>query len=253
MSIFFSVNNFVLVLPNFQLLFCPIYLQVGTDFDPKERVFRNFARLIGPSDNPCVFLQWTPGEQYFITLTWIDPVDHIAGSFDTTVDKDREETHHSPPFVHPLRPGRWTVKMLYQWMVVAEVHFLVVPLALYDHKPLEAHQSVSFNTGPANNNYVNKDFSSMKSLFQLSDSTQLVKEANKKAQVEGDKLHAWVDDWMEQFWSVLGFCVTSPTKSSTETRTGCLGFKLCEKQPWSTYYPDPKSELGPVKANGRIR
>ncbi|XP_072022248.1 xylosyltransferase 1-like isoform X1 [Amphiura filiformis] len=226
--------------------------QVGTEFDPKERVFRNFARIMGPEDEPCVFLRWSTGEQYFITLTWIDPTDHIAGSFDTTVDRDREETHHTPPFTKPLRPGRWTVKMLYQWMVVAEVHFLVVPLALKDLKPISIEDSELLNSGPANNNYVNKDFSSMKTLFQLADSSQLIKDADKKASNKGEHLHAWIDDWVEQFWSVLGFCVTSPKKAS-ESRTGCSSFKLCETQAWSTYYHDAKSELGPVKPDGRIR
>ncbi len=207
---------------------------------------------MGPEDDPCVFISWLQGEQYFVTLTWIDPTDHIAGSFDTTVDRDREETHHTPPFNKPLRPGRWTVKMLYQWMVVAEVHCLVVPMALKNHKSISLEDSVLLNSGPPDNNYVNKDFSSMKSLFQLSDSSQLIKDANKKANSKGEHLHAWIDDWVEQFWSVLGFCVTSPKKAD-ESRTGCSSFKLCETQPWSTYYPDPKSELGPVKPDGRIR
>lgn len=217
---------------------------------------------MGPEDEPTVFMRWTSGEQYFVTLTWIDPADHIAGSFDTTVERDREETHHTPPFIKPLRPGRWTVKMLYQWMVIAEVHFLITPVALNkNHKPISEEDSAKINSGPPDNNYVNKDFSSMKSLFMLGDSKEMVEMTNTKARSRGDQLHGWVDEYVEQFWSVLGFCVASPTTGnapadnagSSNSRTGCTGFKRCETQSWSTYYPDPKTELGPTKADGRIR
>ncbi|XP_038065057.1 xylosyltransferase 1-like isoform X2 [Patiria miniata] len=224
--------------------------QVGTQYDLKERVLRNFANIMGPEDSPIVFIKWKPGEQVQVTISWIDPTNHIAASFDTTVDHDKEETHHSPPFKKPLRPGKWYVKLLYQWMVVAEVEFLIVPQALAEGRPIQRHDSIMLNSGVPNNSYVEKDFSSMKSIFQLGDSASLIAEANKRAQNVGEALHDWVDEIVGQHWSVMGFCV-APTNGTKVAE--CRQFKPCYGQSWSTLSPDSKSDLSHVKADGRIR
>ncbi|XP_022092486.1 xylosyltransferase 1-like isoform X2 [Acanthaster planci] len=224
--------------------------QVGTQYDLKERVLRNFANIMGPEDSPVVFIKWKPGEQVQVTISWIDPTNHIAGSFDTTVDHDKEETHHSPPFKKPLRPGKWYVKLLYQWMVVAEVEFLIVPQALAEGRPIQRYDSTLLNSGVPNDSYVEKDFSSMKPIFQLADSATLVEEANKRARNDGEALHDWVDEILGQHWSVMGFCV-APTNGSKLAE--CRQFKPCYSQSWSTLSPDPKSDLSYIKADGRIR
>ncbi|XP_071796502.1 xylosyltransferase 1-like isoform X1 [Asterias amurensis] len=224
--------------------------QVGTEYDLKERVLRNFANIMGPTDSPIVFLKWKPGEQVLVTISWIDPTNHVAASFDTTVDHDKEETHHSPPFKKPLRPGKWYIKLLYQWMVVAEIEFLIVPLAFNSGKAILQADAVRLNSGVPNNKYVDKDFSSMKSLFQLTDSAPLIEEADKKAHLLGAGLHEWVDEVVGQHWSVLGFCV-SPANATKQS--DCKQFKACYSQSWSTLSPDPKADLKFIKSDGRIR
>ena len=224
--------------------------QVGTEYDPKERVLRNFAKIMGPMDSPIVFLKWKPGDQVLVTISWIDPTNHIAASFDTTVDHDKEETHHSPLFKKPLRPGKWTIKLLYQWMIVAEMDFLIVPLAINNGKQILQADAVRLNSGIPDNKYVEKDFSSMKSLFQLADSAPLVEEADKRAHHVGARLHEWVDEIVGHHWSVLGFCVAPMNGTKT---SDCRQFKPCHSQSWSTLSPDPKTDLKFIKSDGRIR
>nr|XP_054763697.1 xylosyltransferase 1-like [Lytechinus pictus] len=239
-------------------------MEVGLVFDPKERVFRKFEGVIGPHDDPTIFIRWSLGEAFTVTLTWFDPTDHIAASFDTGVEHDREETHHKPEFNKPLRPGRWTVRLLFNWMIVTEVDFLVVPLSIKNGITIKGEGGYQINNGPPNNAYVSKDFSAMRYMFTLRDTPVLLAEANERARKQGSELLEWIDSEIEHFWNVMAFCTSYPsqpirTKMSDfeedeeAEQQQCEQFRPCEQQHWSSLSPDPKSELGLIKPNGRIR
>lgn len=239
-----------------------VSMEVGLVFDPKERVFRKFEGVIGPHDDPTIFIKWNLGEAYTVTLTWFDPTDHIAASFDTGVEHDREETHHKPEFNKPIRPGKWTIKLLFNWMIVAEIDFLVVPLSIKNGMTIKGAGGATVNNGPPNNEYVSKDFSAMRYMFTLRDTPALLVEAKEKALKQGPALLDWIDSELESFWNVMAFCTSSPsqpvrTKMSDleeeEEEQQCEHFRPCEQQHWSSLSPDPKSELGLIKPNGRIR
>ncbi|XP_072168559.1 xylosyltransferase 2-like [Diadema setosum] len=233
-----------------------VKMEVGQVFDPKERVFRKLEGIIGPMDDPTIFVTWRLGEAYTVTLTWIDPTDKIAASYDTGVETDREETHHKPEFNKPLRPGKWSVKLLFNWMIVAEVDFLVVPLTFKNGLAIKGAGGATVNNGPPNNVYVAKDFSAMRYMFQLRDTPALLATAEQNSRRQGAELAAWVDAEVEPFWTVMAFCTSiapSRTDINDYEEEQCDRFRPCEQQAWSTLSPDPKSELGLVKANGRIR
>lgn len=109
---------------------------MGTDWDPKERLFRNFGGLISPFDEPIAMQKWAKGPNMTATVVWIDPTYIIATSYDITVDFEAEYTQYKPPLHHPLRPGSWTVRVLHQWVLLAETKFLVIPLAFSGNRPL---------------------------------------------------------------------------------------------------------------------
>lgn len=72
-----------------------------------------------------------------------------------------------------------------------------------------------------------------------------LEESQKKASLVGKALEGWVDSLVGAFWVTGGMC-------STQTSL-CPSVQLCAKTSWSSLSPDPKSELGAVKSNGRIR
>lgn len=111
--------------------------QIGTEWDPKERIFRNFGGVIGPLCEPLAVQKWARGPNLTATIVWIDPALVVAASYEITVDVDAEYTQYKPPLQRPLRPGAWTVRVLKQWQRVAEVRFLVVPLTVKDKEPLQ--------------------------------------------------------------------------------------------------------------------
>lgn len=112
-----------------------VFRQVGTDWDPKERIFRNFGGVMGPLDEPVAVQKWARGPNLTATIVWIDPAQVVAASYDISVDVEAEFTQYKPPLQRPLRPGVWTVRVLKLWERVAEARFLVMPLAFKGKEP----------------------------------------------------------------------------------------------------------------------
>ncbi|XP_025771921.1 xylosyltransferase 2 [Puma concolor] len=111
-------------------------LEVGTEWDPKERLFRNFGGLLGPLDEPVAMQRWARGPNLTATVVWIDPTYVVATSYDIAVDADTEVTQYKPPLSRPLRPGAWTVRLLQFWEPLGETRFLVLPLTFNRKLPL---------------------------------------------------------------------------------------------------------------------
>ena len=116
--------------------FTPVF-QVGTDWDAKERLFRNFGGLLGPMDEPVGMQKWGKGPNVTVTVIWVDPVNIIAATYDILIESTAEFTHYKPPLNLPLRPGVWTVKILHHWVPVAETRFLVAPLTFSNRQPIK--------------------------------------------------------------------------------------------------------------------
>ena len=86
--------------------------------------------------------KWARGPNLTATIVWIDPARVVAASYDITVDVDAEYTQYKPPLQRPLRPGTWSVRVLKQWELVAEVSFLVMPLTFKDKEPLRKGEAM---------------------------------------------------------------------------------------------------------------
>lgn len=110
--------------------------QVGTEWDAKERMFRNIGGLMGPMDETVGMQKWNKGPNVTVTVVWIDPTNVIAATYDILIDSTAEFTHYRPPLNQPLRPGVWTLRILHRWSPVAEIQFLIAPLAYSKHQPI---------------------------------------------------------------------------------------------------------------------
>ncbi|XP_053466185.1 xylosyltransferase 2 isoform X2 [Ictalurus furcatus] len=220
-------------------------LEVGTEWDPKERIFRNFGGVMGPLDEPVAVQKWARGPNLTATIVWIDPAQVVAASYDISVDVEAEFTQYKPPLQRPLRPGAWTVRVLKLWERVAEAHFLVMPLAFKGKEPFRKEEHSWLHAGPAGNIYLDQGFQQLAQVLKLPPMESALEESQKKASLVGKALEGWVDSLVGAFWVTGGMC-------STQTSL-CPSVQLCAKTSWSSLSPDPKSELGAVKSNGRIR
>ena len=63
----------------------------------------------------------------------------------------------------------------------------------------------------------------------------------------GSELRSWVSTLVQQAWHVSDSCVNGAVLKR------CPRLQSCQKTSWSSLSPDPKSDIGEIKENGRIR
>ncbi|KAL4657895.1 xylosyltransferase 2-like [Arapaima gigas] len=215
-------------------------LEVGLDWDPKERIFRNFGGILGPLDEPIAVQKWARGPNLTATVVWLNPSHTVAASYDIKVDLEVEFTHYKPLLQHPLQPGSWTVRLLRQRERVAEVRFLVVPLGFTRRQPLHKDEDSGVLVGTSGSPNLEGQ-----GLQQVPQEEPALEEAQRRQNMVGRPLEDWVDSVVGIFWVTGDICASKPSP--------CPMLGPCSKSTWSSLSPDPKSELGPVKSNGRIR
>ncbi|XP_059411040.1 xylosyltransferase 1-like [Carassius carassius] len=219
--------------------------EIGTDWDAKERIFRNFGNLKGPMDEPVGMQKWAKGSNVTMTVVWIDPTNVIAATYDILIDASAEFTHYRPPLNLPLRPGMWTVRVLHHWSPVAETRFLITPLSHHKHLPIRQEDALRMHNGPAKNSYMEQSFHGLNPILNIPVHLGQVEAAEHNAELTGPELERWVDGLVGEVWSAVDVCSTGPS--------GCPVMQTCRETVWSSLSPDPKSQLGSPKTNGRIR
>nr|XP_055050166.1 xylosyltransferase 1 isoform X1 [Misgurnus anguillicaudatus] len=221
------------------------FAEIGTDWDAKERIFRNFGNLMGPMDEPVGMQKWGKGSNVTVTVVWIDPTNVIAATYDILIDSSAEFTHYRPPLNRPLRPGMWTVRVLHHWSPVAETRFLITPLTHHKHLPMRQEDTLRMHNGPPKNSYMEQSFHGLNPILNIPVHLGQVEAAELNAGLTGFELERWVDSLVGQVWSAVDVCSIGPS--------GCPVMQTCRETAWSSLSPDPKSQLGPPRANGRIR
>ncbi|GAB6027222.1 hypothetical protein CHUAL_001512 [Chamberlinius hualienensis] len=217
-------------------------LEVSTNYDHKERLLRNFGKILGPFSEPCLLHEWNEGEEFAATFVWIDPANAVAGSFEVKVDTSAHINFHKPTFQTPLRPGIWTLKFMHQWKTMAETKFVVLPMNFYNGYPITIEQTKLVNGGPGKS-YMNHNFENVEKLLGYFDKRQTLQNSWISSQKTGKRLREWTDKLVSMYFSVQDTCYVNASFGALST--ACLQSLLdpCENVPWSTKYPDPKSKI----------
>ncbi|XP_029185216.2 LOW QUALITY PROTEIN: xylosyltransferase 1-like [Acropora millepora] len=225
-------------------------LEVGTIWDQKERVFRNLAHLMGPWDDPVLVHHWVHGKEFDVKIMWVDPINVVTGVYEMKVIDNWVVSFHKPTFKKPMRPGKWTVKMVYtrkgEDMVIGQISFLVIPMTFSKGKAISSQDAMAANSGPPGGIYNSNDFI-IEFDREANNTEALAKKAAENSRKSGSDLDDWVDSEVDYFWTVESLC------SPNGQIPGCTDIPLCESTIWSSRSPDPKSELGRVNAHGRLR
>ncbi|KAM8842522.1 xylosyltransferase 1-like [Synchiropus picturatus] len=221
------------------------FAEIGTEWDAKERMFRNFGGLMGPMEETVGMQKWAKGPNVTVTVVWIDPTNVIAATYDILIDASAEFTHYRPPLNQPLRPGVWSVRILHHWSPVAEMRFLITPLAYNKRQPIRQEDTLKLHNGPAKNGYMEQSFHGLNPVLNIPVSLGYVEQAKRNAALTGPELEHWIDSLVGEMWEAADVC--------TVGSTACPVMQACPKNPWSSLSPDPKSQYGPPRADGRIR
>lgn len=216
------------------------FLEVGSDFDPKELIFRNYGKLLGPYEEIILRHVWGPGKEITVSMAWIDPASIIAASYDVKIPGSTFVGSHKPALNKPLRPGVWTVKLMLNMAVVAETQFLVTPITFYQGAPIAVNTAQRSHGGPPGL-YSSKDFSELRDMLQVPQSVALEEEAAANARKVGRDLDNWIDSLVPLFWVPKETC-------SLQVPLDSCSIEDCHRTSWSSRSPDPKSDIQTIGA-----
>ena len=259
-------------------------VQVGSNWDAKESIFRNYGNILGVWDDPVAAVRLLTtgnnnnnnnnnnngGGPIEAEIEWVDPVGVVVSSYVMKMDASWFVAFHKPKLERPIRPGLWSVRLRGKGVAggwaepLFRTDFAVVPLTHENKKPLLSPQDVNAVRGRGRG-------------VKGHEGEQLFGVWKRNASMSGARLEGWVDDLVFQYWAVGGYCVGSALASQSSFNDnnnnnnnnnnnsdggGGRGFKGegcgdwmpdCHVIEWSTLHPDPKSELGEVRPNGRLR
>ncbi|CAN8007308.1 unnamed protein product [Ixodes pacificus] len=218
-------------------------LQVGSQYDPKEQMLRDFPRLLGPRSEPGALHSWGAGRALAVTFVWVDPAKVVAGSYEVRVESGPQTLFHRPEFRKPLRPGAWTLLVFYEWRLVGQTRFLVLPVA-----PVAggAEATAEVNGGPRGP-YIDHDLSRVEEHLGYSRETRtaLKAQADADGRRTGRELERWVDALIAEFWTFQGACSIRGGDAAEGDRCGA-GLPTCGKTEWSSFSYDATVRVGQV-------
>ncbi|XP_071033432.1 xylosyltransferase 1 isoform X2 [Parasteatoda tepidariorum] len=228
------------------------FLLVGTDYDLKEQVFRNFGRILGPFSEPGLIHKWGPGTSFSATFVWVDPTNSVAGSYEVKIESGNQILYHKPVFRTPLRPGAWTLKLLYEWELVAETRFLVTPLSVYNGQEVSSEQVKFLHNGPGQP-YVDHDFSNVETLLGFTNKSTQLRQALANSRRFGRDLKEWTDMLVGNFWSTQDTCfIHQPQHPTGGAVCHDLDLDPCHLTSWSSLAEDPKSIILDLKSENNV-
>jgi protein xylosyltransferase len=222
-------------------------LQIGSEWDGKESMFRNLGGILGAWDDPVAALRLKGGSPGEINIIWDDPVGERVSTFVMKLEASWFVSFHKPKVERPIRPGVWTVKVTLPpkdgGTVLMQNQFLVVPITHENRHPLSDPLAVN-----AKRTVTIKPSMDPKQFAQWRSNVSKT----------GPQLEHWMDSLVAKHWIIEGYCRTSKKRGEAQGEGAappkeCSWIPDCTSTSWSSFSTDPKSEIGKIQPNGRIR
>lgn len=189
-------------------------LDVSTDFDQKEMITRNFARVIGVNSEPVLILKLSAtshpeNSTANLTILWIDPSEKVVEVGELIIEDITITSINfsKSTLKQPLVSGEWMVKVLQKKSLIGLTKFLVVPTSLNETKDI---------------NHSHNILDKMIANFYTIKETCIVYSQKSIRDIIGSYLVGNGDDDVDKNFHK---------------------FIECKKTSWSSMAPDPKSEL----------
>lgn len=209
---------------------------MGSDYDLKELIFRNYAKFLGPNSDVRLRMVWRYGGSFNIAVAWIDPAGIVASYENVTVGKESLIDVHNPILKTPLRPGVWTVNLIYSDKICAELKFLVVPYSKYKGQEITTSLALQLHNGPSGS-YSSKNASNPVYKYHIDNATELHEKSVINGRKMGEDLKTWINELTAQFWSVEDACTLVNVEPT------CSRLEMCHETKWSSFSPDPKTQI----------
>ena len=222
---------------------------VGTDFDPKEVIFRNIFGAIGPNSEPNLLYKIEAGNPAFnATFVWFDPAGQPASIARREFNVSSFEDLIKPELTHPILPGIWTVLVITgkNPTFQTSLDFLVTPIV----QPLKSVDDIALrklHSGPDAYEDLKGEKDYRKVLEKVRALSIQKMEINSMLNSEktGRDLLDWSMDLAKEFFRTgeMAVCLNSEGEQYTRTIFGS-----CIETEWSSRSPDVKSSINGVDA-----
>lgn len=225
------------------------HLEVSTDFDQKEQVSRNLAKILGIHSEPLLVLHLSgsaavaaagsissttpaPVAIYNVTILWINPSGRLADVTEMRIEEvpaPATGIYFSKSSLKlPLMPGIWTAKIIHRKGVVGKCDFLIVPNVPDVH--VDEYGSANLYDGSTAgwNGF----------LPSPGEVARLTADMAANANRTGTDRLKWIDAMVKRFYVIKDICIVAAERNEFER-----SFQLCSNTSWSSMAPDPKSDI----------
>lgn len=189
-----------------------VSVSVGTDYDPKERVFRNFLRNYGSRSEMSLRVEFEPGqEKERIEFGWFNPLGLLTAVTHAKTNESHGLENVIPNLDKPLLPGVWTVVGVNRARLISSNQFLILPgaelnQATPDMDPIQSHLSQYYKMDPEKTISVKNDLNTLNL----------------------ESMDAWMQKYSAGFYKVEHVC---------SLQSGA-GFEPCGETSWSSRKQD---------------
>lgn len=237
----FKPKNTLIILKQNSISVRLNHIFVGSDYDQKEQVSRNFPRILGPYSEPAIIYEFSTtfdsgSKSNNITFLWLDPTNKLLEVSDIVIDDGFNDGHIKPTFKQPLLPGSWSVKLISKSEIFAEIKFLVIPLRFYSRNLILPTQVELVHGG---NSYYKEFDGQWDKFLNHSNKQRLERLALANSKRFGPDLEEWIDNLVLKFYTTDVVCVASGSVNSDCWRD----LPKCQDTEWSSLAPDPKSTI----------
>lgn len=218
-------------------------VEVASDFDQKEQISRNFAKIMDMNTEPTFILhllppnidsKTVPATKYNLTVLWISPVGQLSDISDVYVDGNHPSI--SAFFVKsslktPLLPGVWTAKIVHKKQLIAQCNFLIIP-------NISSVYNASVDLQILTGQYTSKKSSQLWKDFLPSESNAKTLQSNVMSNLKSSGLQKieWINKLVHDFYAVSDTCILNSMENAEN-------FQRCSQTSWSSFAPDPKSDI----------
>ena len=215
-------------------------MSVASEYDQKEQISRNFARVLGPYSEPVLVYDFLPLQNFStknnVSFLWFDPAAHLADVSEVPLDKSTLSGHSKPMLRQPLLPGLWSIKIIFRNDFIAELKFLILPLEYFSGNSISPSQVRFVHSG--SNSY--RDFSTQwdKYLFPYNEQDKLERLSLSNSKRFGSDLREWIDSFVTKYYDIGEICVSDKLNNICGQE-----LRMCNLTDWSSVAPDPKSNV----------
>ena len=99
--------------------------EIGSEWDQKERIFRNYHGILTVENSIQLSMVWRQGSPVNITIEWYSPSEEIESRYVMKVQGTWTVAYHKPTLEKPLEPGIWRVEISTENTLFISLQFII--------------------------------------------------------------------------------------------------------------------------------